>query len=505
MIHKNNKNFNKLRTEFLPEALEIVEKPVSPLGNGIIYIVFLIMVAFLIWACFGKIDEVALARGKIKSVEGVQEVQSSGNGIVTKINVKEGDSVKKGDVLYSMDKEIEKINIDYSEGKAGLLQLRVELLDQLLLGKDIKGYKQKKYNKEQLDVVDYMITLSESGDLSLAEYEITIQNAKNQYNLAKKGLTSITYKEEYLNKQKEIQKETEKKEMPEEIELEVLEDNYNYLKEQANKYKELYEVGAKAKAEWDEIVRQRDNAKKQIDIKKLEIKEKELTKSSNELTSQYEIDQNSIEYNSQELTIVDAKDNYDKAVVNYENAKSQRDNKLIELKEQYQDELKQYGITMVEQYYEYGNKNIVALYDGVVKTLAVDKEGAVISTTQVVAEILPDSSQYIVDAEINNSDIGFIEVGQAVDVKIDTYDYQKYGKLNGTVVYVSPDAIENEKQEQVYKASILLEGDEIKQNEGLEITQGMECSVEIKTDRKRIIEFFLEPLAEALDNSLNIR
>lgn len=188
-----------------------------------------------------------------------------------------------------------------------------------------------------------------------------------------------------------------------------------------------------------------------------------------------------------------------------ENAKAQRNNKLLELKEQYGNELKQYGITVKEQYYEYESKDIAALYEGVVKTLNIDKEGAVVTASQVVAEILPSSSQYIVEAEVNNSDIGYVEAGQEVDVKIDTYDYQKYGKLTGTVIYISPDAIENEKMEQIYKTHVLLDGRAVKRDKTIEISQGMECTVEIKTDSRRIIEFFLEPLAEALDNSLNVR
>ena len=143
----------------------------------------------------------------------------------------------------------------------------------------------------------------------------------------------------------------------------------------------------------------------------------------------------------------------------------------------------------------------MAQYDGVVKVVYVDKEGAVVTQTQVMAEILPDDKQLIVEAEVKNSDIAFVEEGQEADVKIDTYNYQKYGKVKGTVLYVSPDAMENEQKEKIYKANILIENN----SDQMELSSGMQCSVEVKTDRRRVISFFLEPLAEALDNSLNIR
>ena len=106
------------------------------------------------------------------------------------------------------------------------------------------------------------------------------------------------------------------------------------------------------------------------------------------------------------------------------------------------------------------------------------------------------------EAEIKNTDIGFVEPGQEADIKIDTYNYQKYGRLQGKVAYISPDAIENEKGEQTYRAEIALSGDSLP---GISPSSGMQCSVEVKTDRRRVIAFFLEPLADALDHSLKVR
>ncbi len=104
--------------------------------------------------------------------------------------------------------------------------------------------------------------------------------------------------------------------------------------------------------------------------------------------------------------------------------------------------MKQYDVQIAEQYNQYENKDIIAPFDGIVKSVEIEKEGAVVAATQVVAEIILDSDVEIVEAEILNSDIGYAEGGQDTDIKVDAYDYQKYGKLYGTVVYVSPDATE---------------------------------------------------------------
>ena len=149
MKRTNQNKFNKLRREFLPETLEIVERPTAPLGNIIIWLVFVLLLAFILWACIGKMDEVATARGQITVEEGAQEIRAAGTGIVTAVKVKEGDVVRCGDVLYCMEKEIEQKNIDYSKGEMGLLELRIDLLSKLLAGENITVYRKDYYNTEQ--------------------------------------------------------------------------------------------------------------------------------------------------------------------------------------------------------------------------------------------------------------------------------------------------------------------------------------------------------------------
>ena len=100
---------DKIRRDFLPEALEIIEKPSAPLGHVIIFLIILLVIIALVWAIVGKVDEAAMARGKVVTVDGIQKVQTAKTGVVTDIRVKEGDYVKTGEVLYVLDCETEKI------------------------------------------------------------------------------------------------------------------------------------------------------------------------------------------------------------------------------------------------------------------------------------------------------------------------------------------------------------------------------------------------------------
>lgn len=498
----NQKKFNKLRTEFLPEALEIVERPMTPLGNIIIWLVFALLFVFILWACIGKMDEVATARGQITVEAGVQKVQATGTGIVTEVKVKEGDTVHQGDILYCMEKEIEQKSIDYSEGEIGLLELRLSLLSELLAGKDIRGYRSGDYNAEQMEIIEAMISMDETDKLTIEEYELAVQTAKNQYDLADSNLNTGKSKTSYLKEQKELQQKSVRLGSTSQIELEMLQENYKYAASKAEKYKKLYEAGAKSKAEWEEKENETDNLEKQIEMKKLDIQKEELSGEGDSKSISYQIEESKNESKNQEGIIEEQKENYEIAIKNLELAKTQRNEKLYEMKQQYLGELKQFDIQLAEQYNQHANKDVVALFDGVVKSLEINKEGAVVTATQVVAEIIPDSDAKIVEAEILNSDIGYVEIGQEADIKVDTYDYQKYGKLKGIVSYISPDASENEQMQKVYKAEIVLDDDS---NREWQVSQGMECTVEIKTDQRHIIEFFLEPLTDALDRGLKER
>ena len=107
---KIRKRNEKLRSEFLPSALEIVESAPSPLGGGIILGIFGILLTAMVWASIGKVDEVAVARGKIVPDGRLKVVQPLEEGIVTGIFVEEGQSVRKGQLLFELDAGMQKVD-----------------------------------------------------------------------------------------------------------------------------------------------------------------------------------------------------------------------------------------------------------------------------------------------------------------------------------------------------------------------------------------------------------
>ena len=90
-------------TEFLPEALEIVETPPSPFGRLILWVIILAFIFAVLWAFFGRIDIVATAQGRVIPTGQIQTVEAPERGVVKKIHARNGDRVKAGQVLIELD------------------------------------------------------------------------------------------------------------------------------------------------------------------------------------------------------------------------------------------------------------------------------------------------------------------------------------------------------------------------------------------------------------------
>ena len=107
---------------------------------------------------------------------------------------------------------------------------------------------------------------------------------------------------------------------------------------------------------------------------------------------------------------------------------------------------------------------------------------------------------------LENKDIGFVRAGQEVEVKVETFTFTKYGVVHGTVLNISNDANEDEKLGLVYSTRIQLKENSIQVGENrIELSPGMAVRAEVKTDKRKVIDYFLSPLREYQNESLNER
>ena len=167
---------------------------------------------------------------------------------------------------------------------------------------------------------------------------------------------------------------------------------------------------------------------------------------------------------------------------------------------------------------------LTAPVDGVVQQLAIHTVGGVVTPAEALLAVVPGDSHLEIEAMVSNRDIGFVQAGQAAEIKVDTFNFTRYGLLHGRVLSVSSDAIARDRgqdkfdrradtstsepsgQELVYAARVSLDRTQMQIDEKLvSLTPGMAVTVEIKTGSRRLISYLLSPLAKYRHESLRER
>ncbi len=184
---------------------------------------------------------------------------------------------------------------------------------------------------------------------------------------------------------------------------------------------------------------------------------------------------------------------------------SDKKDNLLEI-QQREKELNELKAKVEEVEFKSTQQRITSPVDGYVTTLLVSTVGGVVTPAQQLMSIVPDDTPLIVKATVLNKDIGFVKEGMETSLKIETFNFQKYGLLKGVVKNISKDSIMDEKLGPVYEVFIVPE-DKVLMVEGREerLTPGMTVTAEINIGKRRIIEFFIYPMIRYLKESVSVR
>lgn len=149
---------------------------------------------------------------------------------------------------------------------------------------------------------------------------------------------------------------------------------------------------------------------------------------------------------------------------------------------------------------------LYAPVSGTVLDLAVHSHSGVVEPAQVLMKIVPADSPLEVEAKVLNRDIGFVHEGQKVEVKFETYTFTKYGAIPGIVRKVGQDATTDEKLGPIYRTLVDLQRDWMMvDGQKVKLKPGMSATVDIRTGRRRPIEYILAPMFRYKDEALRER
>ncbi len=442
---------------FLPAALEIVETPPSPIGRTIAGAIGLLFCAALVWAWWGTIDIVASATGKIVPSGRSKVVQPFETGVVRSIRVQDGQTVRAGDVLIELDPTVNAAERDH-------------LHDDLLA--------------EQLNVARLRAAL-EGGEDPVADFrppaDATPALIRTQRRLLLNQVTEHHAKIAALTRQ-EAQKEAEQATIA--ATIRKLETTIPVIQPRVDIRKTLMDKELGSKLTYFEVLQLLLEQQQELVVQHSHLRETEAAAAAIRETRRQAV----AEY---QRTLSD------------ELAKSeQKANGLA------QDLVKAEQKTRLQL--------LSAPVDGVVQQLAIHTVGGVVTPAQALLVVVPSDSRLEIEAMVSNRDIGFVHAGQEAEIKVDTFNFTRYGLLHGEVLTVSQDAVirdrpqdrpndrtlgthtdtsEPKGQELNYSARISLDRTRMQIDDRVvNLSPGMAVTVEIKTGSRTILSYLLSPL-----------
>ena len=151
-------------------------------------------------------------------------------------------------------------------------------------------------------------------------------------------------------------------------------------------------------------------------------------------------------------------------------------------------------------------QRLVAPVDGVVQQLAMHTVGGIVTPAQQLLVVVPQDHPVEAEAQVENKHVGFVLEGQPVEIKVETFPFTLYGTIPGRVLAVSDDAAPIEKVGLVYPTRVSMDRSTIHvDGKEVNLSAGMAVTVEIKTGKRRLIQYLLSPLLKSLKESLRER
>ena len=422
--------------DFLPAYLEIIERPAAPWARYTAWTLVIFLLLILLWSIIGRLDIHASAQGRVVVSEYSKIIQPLEQGEIVAINVRDGQRVKAGQALI----ELNPVGIDAEARNLGqqlvLRQLEKARLMALLSEQPLTEFQPP----ERVDPALLQTTKK------LLRRELDELNAELRRLQAELAVSHSSYQagKGHIASQQQL---------------------LNNVQQRVQAVRKLAKIQAVAQVELLEQERELLNV--QAELARLRGQQEVL------LAQQQTLTENRHRY------LAEKKRDY-----------RERLNKADEIIAQ----LHQERIKISERQ---RMQTLLSPVDGVVQQLAVHTLGGVVTPAQQLMVIVPEQQELELDILILNKDVGFVLQGQQAEAKIDSFPYTRYGTLSGEVKHISGDAIEDPKLGLVFPARITLKSDRlIVDGKPVRLSAGMTVTVEIKTGKRRVIDYLPSPVRE---------
>lgn len=428
---------------FLPAALSLQETPVHPAPRRLAYLLMGLFTLALLWSLIGEVDIVATAPGRIIVSDRTKVIQPLEASVVKAVLVKDGDKVQAGQVLVQLDPTIA------TADKASVQEQFKTAQNEQLRAEALLQLLSSQYKLEPI-----LKTLEPA----------TAQQLQSEWRDIQAKLT---------------QQEAELKKRQAEVET---------VKASIAKLEATIPMAQKREADYNKLVDQgfisghatQDKTRERIEL------EKDLAtyqaKLAEALANTAATEQARASYKAEtqrQLSDRQAQANTKSIQLSADNNKATQREKQTVLR---------------------------APVSGVVQQLAIHSVGGVVTSAQQLMVVVPDATQVTAEVAIANQDIGFVNANQEAEIKLETFSFTKYGTVKARVDTVTADAVTDEKKGSYYPAILTLnKKDMLIDGKQIPISPGMNITAEIKTGKRKLIEFLLSPVQKMGNESLRER
>lgn len=433
--------------DFQPLLIRLQQEAPNPLGRKLLWAVLGFVALILAWSFVGRLDIVAVADGKLVPSSYLKIVQPTEAGVVKEILVREGEEVRAGQVLMRMDAALSESDLRSIGAEHQARRLALRRIDAQLAGRRL---------------------VSEAGDSAAAFAKVQAQFVANQtaYESALAQERSARAKAGH-----ELAAATEVHSKLKQV--------LPHYREQEVAYGKLVQDGFAGKILFTD--KQRERIEKEQDL------------------------------NAQEAAILSARTSIE-----------QSDRRIAQITADYRKQLEteRAEITplaeraaqeLQKQEHRHRLLELKAPQEGVVKDLATHTVGTVASPGTILMTLVPREEALRAEVWVRNDDVGFVQPGQRVRLKLATFTFQKYGFVEGEVLTVSADAAEQGGDPQAaaasrgraasplaYKTLVSLNAQSLEHaGRSLKLAPGMQVSAEVHLGTRSAIEYLLSPVQKA--------
>jgi hemolysin D len=444
---------------FLPAALSLQDTPVHPAPRRLAYTIMALFVIALVWSIFGKIDIVAVAPGRVVVSERTKLIQPLERSVVKAVLVKDGDHVVAGQPLVELDPTAASADktTAHDQQKSALSEvLRARAIQQAL--QNLQQHAQAASGLQAKYIPEFPKEWS-AAETAAAQAQLQGEWGDVTAKLAKLSSEISRRQAEIVTAQAVVSK---------------LETTVPMAQARETDFKKLVDQGYISGHATQDKTRERVELERDLATQRANLLQTQATLRESE--------------NSRAAYLAEVRRTL------YER-EAQADLKRQQATQEQAKATQRENLTTLK-----------APVAGVVQQLAIHTTGGVVTEAQALMIIVPEGAQVTAEVTLENKDIGFVNPGQDVAVKLETFPFTRYGTVPATVKLVTADAVNDEKRGAIFPVTLALNTKQIDvDGKMIQLVPGMNLTAEIKTGQRRVIEYLLSPIQRAGSESLRER